>query len=169
MSRRWDDLRAPATGINPPGQASDPDWDLTNIGFLFDKGSTESVQIIMQLPHGYIEGTFIYPHIHWEPTDAGAGNVLWRLAYKWRNNHEVDSGFTTVDTLVTASGVADSLQINGFGALGKEGATISSLFECTLSRVGGDASDTYDADARLKEFDVHVQLDDIGSASERAK
>jgi hypothetical protein len=168
VSRKWDDLRAPATGINPPGQASDPDWDLTNIGFLFDKSSTESVQIVLQLPHGYIEGTFIYPHIHWEPTDTDTGDVLWRMSYKWRNNHEVDAGFTTVEQLAPGSGIANRSQINGFGAIGKEDATISSMFECTISRIGGDASDTYDNDARFKEFDIHVQLDDFGSNEERS-
>ena len=167
--RRWEDLRSPATGINPPGAVSDPDWDVTNIGFLFDKASTESIQIISQLPHGYIEGSFLYPHIHWEPSDTDTGAVLWRMEYQWRNNHEAATGFTTVDILATPAGIADRLQINGFGAIGKADATISSIFECTISRIGGDASDTYDADARFKEFDIHVQLDDVGSREERRK
>ena len=168
MARRWEDLRAPASGINPPGQVSDPGWDNTELGWLFDPDGTEVVHIIMQLPHGYIENTHVYPHVHWEPTDTGAGDVLWRMEYRWRNNLETGT-FATVDMLATASGTADQLQINGFGAMGKDGAKVSSLFEVKLSRIGGDASDTYGADARLKEFDVHVQLDDFGSSEERSK
>ena len=38
-----------------------------------------------------------------------------------------------------------------------------------LSRIGGDASDTYGADARLLEFDIHYQINTLGSELEFVK
>lgn len=153
----WDDVRAPATGINPPGAGADPDVDSSDIGLLFDASGTEIVHIILQLPHDYLDGSPIAPHVHWEPTNTNTGTVLWRLEYRWRNNAETAGALTTADITPAANGTANKLQINGWGLVSKPDARPSSIFECKLSRVGG--SDTYNADARLKEFDIHYQRD----------
>src|SRR6056297_1943626 len=96
----WDDLRAPATAINPPGQVSDPDWDNTNGGFLFDAAGTETLWIIVQMPHTWKLGSNIRPHLHWMPTNTNEGNVLWRMEYKWTNYQGTDAAtFTTLNKL----------------------------------------------------------------------
>jgi hypothetical protein len=38
-----------------------------------------------------------------------------------------------------------------------------------LSRIGGDGTDTYTADARLLEFDIHYEVDSMGSSEELVK
>jgi len=47
--------------------------------------------------------------------------------------------------------------------------TLSSIFTAKLTRVAGDASDTYTGDALLKEFDIHYQIDAMGSRQEFIK
>lgn len=167
---RWDDLRAPATAINPPGQVSDPDWDNTNGGWLFDAAGIEIIWIIMQMPHAYKEGSDIRPHIHWMPTNTNEGNVLWRMEYKWTNINDVDAAeFATLNILTPGHGIALKSQVNGFGSIDGTGKRISSIITLKLSRVGDDGTDTYNADALLKEFDIHFQIDSTGSSHEFIK
>jgi len=69
----FDDLRFPATAINPPGAVNDPGFDATNGGWLFDAVATEVLFLIVQMPHSWKEGTSIEPHIHWQKTTSDAG------------------------------------------------------------------------------------------------
>lgn len=165
----WDDLRFPAQGVYPPGLASDPTWDATNIGWSFSPTVTNILQMVCQLPHSYKEGTSIYPHVHWEPSNTDTGNTLWRLGYRWRNNGETAAALTTQDILVPAGGTALTLQIDSFAALTKANATISSILDIELSRIGGDGTDTFTGNAILKEFDIHFMKDTDGSLNEWIK
>jgi len=157
----WDDVLFPATAVNPPGAEADPDWDMTNVGWLFDASGTEVLQIIAQLPHRYAEGGDIYPHVHWQPTTTNTGNVLWRLEYRWLNNGETAGSWTTADLTVAANGTAYTYQIDTWEPFSKANAEISSMLDIKLSRVGG--SDTYTGEALLKEFDIHYPVDSMGS------
>ena len=165
----WDDLRSPATAINPPGTASDPDFDTTNGGWLFDAGSTELLFIIVQMPHKYKEGSDIHPHVHWEPTNTNTGNVLWRMSYQWTNVGATEAGFTDIDALDAGDGTAYKHQLASLPSITGTGKTISSMITLKLQRIGGDGTDTYNADALLKEFDVHYQIDEPGSQEELIK
>lgn len=166
----WDDLRFPATQLRVNPATLKPDFDFTEVGFLFDSGSTETLYIIAQIPHSWKVGSSIYPHIHWMPTNTDTGNVLWRMEYKWINIGADGSGaFTSIDTLDAADGTSYKHQIADLPAIDGTGKTISSILSIKLSRIGGDASDTYNADALLKEFDIHYEIDTIGSREEYVK
>ena len=165
----WDDLCFPATAINPPGIASDPTFDTTNIGWAFSASATNLLFLIAQLPHSYKEGSDLKAHIHWEPSNTNTGNVLWRLSYRWRNDGETAAALTNVDILVPAGGTALTLQVNGFAAISKPNALISSMLDMTLTRLGADGTDTFTGTAILKEFDIHYLKDSSGSVSEYSK
>jgi hypothetical protein len=72
------------------------------------------------------------------------------------------SGMTDDDT-------ANQVLISSFGQIDMTGASLSSLLLWRLSRLGGEAEDTYGADARLIEFDIHYQIDSNGSMTEFSK
>ena len=168
----WDDLRAPASAINPQGQASDPDFDTTFGGLLFSGSGTELVFIQLQFPHTWAEGTYIVPHLHWQKTTSAAGDVLWRLEYRWAPIGEVmDAAWTTLDAALVPgtpdNDTANEHLISSFGRVDAPGKKISDMLIMRLSRVGG--SDTYADDARLLEFDVHYQVNSIGSDAEFVK
>ena len=171
----FEDLRFPATVINPPGQVADPDWDIVNGGWLFAASGTELIYVIAQMPHSWKEGSPIEPHVHWQKTTSAAGNVLWRLEYKWAPiNAVMDPAFTTIDVSEVVSDVMDTDTddkhlISSFGYIDATGKKISDVLVMRVSRIGGDADDTYGADARLLEFDIHHQINSRGSTFQYVK
>lgn len=170
----WDDLRFPAQGINPIGPTSPPDTEADTGMLLFTPNSTDLVAGVAQMPHSWKEGSTIHPHIHWNAAAAGAGNVLWRLEYSWVADEGSFTGTyaTTLNNLVASPGdgvlMISNFPLNDSGVAGT-GLLISSLFFWRLSRVGGDASDTFAGNARLVEFDIHYQLNSEGSRALYAK
>lgn len=160
----WEDLRSPATSINPPGLISDPDWDVNNVGWLFDGTSTELLFIIQQMPHSWVEGSNIIPHIHWTQSEAGV--VVWQLEYKMYNlGDPVPPSFTTLRTTSTVfpytSG--DIAQVSPFLEIDMSGMKISTFIKMKISRLGGDAEDTINNDVLFDEFDFHYKIDTFGS------
>jgi len=171
----WDDLRAPASAINPQGQASDPDVDAVNGGLLFGSGTPEIVFVQMQFPHTWAEGTYIVPHVHWQKTTSASGGVAWRMEYKWVPIGEVmDATWTELNTDTTVPGTpdddtADKHVISSFGRVQTPNKKISDMLLIKVSRQPGEAGDTYAADARFLEFDIHYQVNSIGSDAEFVK
>jgi hypothetical protein len=169
----WEDLRFPATSLNPPGTESDADVEKTGVfvgTLLFAAGSTEICCGVAQFPHSMKIGSSIYPHVHWSPTTAGAGDVLWRLEYIHANINGVFAGtYEELTALDTASGVANTHQIISFDPIVGTTIGLSSIMCWKLSRIGGDSTDTYGADARLLEFDIHYEIDTMGSREEYVK
>jgi len=163
----WDDLRFPASAVNPPGQAADPDFDTTNGTWLFAASGTEVIFLIAQMPHAWKEGSTIKPHVHWYKTTSASGNVYWQLDYKKFPIGEVgDAAFTTIASATAVTGDDDTAQqhiLTAFPDVTMSGMTLSDMLIMKLSRIGGDAADTYGADAALMEFDIHYQIDTLGS------
>lgn len=173
-SARWDDLRFPATAVNPPGVTADPDWDTTTPGWLFDGASTtEILHLIAQLPHSWDEGTTLKPHVHYQKTTSASGTVRWVLEYKWCPIGEVmDADWTTLEVSAPVAGTpdtdtADKHLIAAFGDIVATGKQVSDMLIMKLSR--DPSQDTYGADARLLEFDIHYKSDATGSVGEYIK
>jgi hypothetical protein len=165
-----DDLRFPASAINPLGQASDPDYDSALGGWLFAANVEQVVSVMAQLPHAWKEGTAITPHVHWTKTTSTAGDVVWQLQYKLASIGEViDANWTTLTEWQPVASTPDNdlteeHLITSFGDVDMSGRHISDMVLMRLSRLGGDASDTYSGEARLLEFDLHILKDSLGSA-----
>lgn len=174
LGLRWDDLRFPATGISVGGFASPPDVE-TDTGLLLFDGTTtvESVGIIAQMPHSWREGSEVKPHVHWNKTTDAAGGVLWTLRYKILEIGEVETAWsdTISATLVPAldPGSTQAHAISEFPAIDMSGYHLSDMILVQLGRLYSDPSDTYEADVRLLEFDIHYQIDSHGSREEYVK
>jgi len=171
-SPRWDDMRVPLSSVRLPA-ANAPTWTAYKGSFVlaFDGTSTDTIYFAVQIPHKYQEGTDIDAHIHWVAEDNTAGNVLWRFTYSWAN---IDGTFpveTSVDKLIATSEVTDKHILTDIVDITGTSKTISGMLLCSLARIGGDASDTYDAkDAYFLEFDFHFRTDTPGgSTTEDAK
>jgi hypothetical protein len=166
----WEDLRFSAAGINPPGAASDPGLDTEDGCWLFSASATNIIAIQAQMPHEWHEGTELRFHLHWSPTNTNTGNVLWRVEYKVANiNEAFPASWTLMDKLDAGSGTADMHQLAAFAAVSMTGKTLSSMIKIKISRIGGDVTDTYNANAKLLEFDIHYLRDALGSATEYVK
>ena len=167
---QWEDLRFPASAVNPPGGASGPALNTTNGTYLFDATGTELVFGLAQMPHSWAEGSAIKPHVHWMKTTSAAGNVFWQLDYKMCPIGEIlDSEFTTLSSSTSSipdTNTAGKHLVTEFGIIDMTGKTSSDMIILKLSRIGGNAADTYAADAEFLEFDLHYQVDSLGSANE---
>ena len=168
----WEDLKFPSQGINPPGAASDPDLEATTGLWLFANVVTMTLAGVAQMPHSWRQESAISPHIHWQKSTSAASNVLWQFDYEIVNNGDIavmDYG-TQLQVSTPVAGTPDTdtaekVLISSFGNIDMTGFDISCLIFWKLSRIGGDAADTYGADARLIEFDIHYQRDTPGSQS----
>lgn len=169
---QWDDLRAPATALNLPGGANDADRDANDGTFLFSAITTEQILAVLQMPHGWKEESAIKPHVHWSKTTSAAGGVAWTLEYKWFDVGDAHGSYSSPVLATEAQpddDTADQHAIATFGEVAGTGMLISSIFIARITRDHDHASDTYAADARLYEFDIHYQIDDRGSAQEFIK
>ena len=173
---RWDDLRFPAQNLRIPGTGTPPGTEASTGFLLFGPSSTEFVGGIAQLPHAWKEGSALKPHVHWTKTSSAAGNVLWRLDYEIVNNGEVATLAygSQIESSLPVAGTPDNntdkeILITSLGEIDMSGILISGHLIWRLARVGGDAADTYGADARLLEFDIHFEIDSRGSIAEFEK
>lgn len=165
----WDDLRAPATGINPVGSPSPATPSTTDGSLVFSKGNVCIAWF--QLPHAWKEGTDIILHIHWSKSTTNAGVCNWQMKYKWFNIGSVDPGFSVLakgTEMVPNSNVANKHALLEWADLSGAGKTISSMVCVYVQRVN-DGDDTFTGDGLLYEIDCHYQIDTLGSNEEYMK
>ena len=167
LSLRWEDLRMPATSVNPTGPVAPAIPDTTKPGLLFSNGADKVIHMVTQMPHAWLQSSTIIPHIHWEATANGAGTVKWNLQYCRRVTGQVYSATDLGTVTADASGTADTLQYTTLGEISMGGYSISSCLQFILTRTG--TADTYGDDVRLLEFDIHYQVDSRGSRDEGLK
>jgi hypothetical protein len=163
----WDDLRAPASAIPIRGQTGDPDTDADG-SLLFDAGTVEQIAIIYQMPHSW-DSTGIRPHIHWQKTSDAAGDVVWQMRYRvWNNNDIVpDFGAWTTATIRSQTIAADQTTlIDGWAEIDMAGKRGSCLVNMQIRRKADDAADTYAADCKFWEADIHYRRFGLGSEKE---
>lgn len=162
----WNDLQVPLVTAKL-GATSKPDFDYTNIGYLFPQNdATEKLYIIAQLPHTYKEGSNICAHLHW---DMNATQIpVWKLNYTWYNNGQ--NGTRTWTTLTTnsttftyTSGRVE--QISNWTCITGTNMNISSIFKAVLWR----EDNLVTGDVLADSFDIHYEQDTLGSASEYNK
>lgn len=160
---RWEDLRFPFTQ-SKRGALDKPDFDYTNIGLLFPQNDTsEAIYVVAQMPHGYLEGSELRPHIHWQQT--GASFPTWTMEYKWFNNGSaVPASFTTIST---STGVfpyvsGNLAQISAFAEIDGAGMGLSSILLIKFYRNDNVVS----GDVLGFELDIHYRSDDPGTITE---
>ncbi len=178
----WDDIRVPVTSTRRGG-ARDPVFKK----FLDDGASSQGVYAYefsnpvsapsekelffsVQMPHDYVIGSELRPHVHWTPSTTGAGNVTWLLEYTWSYIHGEFSATTLISSSNPAMGSTTKHQISSLPTISETPVgtpTVSSMLICRLSRV--QAGNTYAATCWLHEIDFHYQKDGFGSRNETSK
>ena len=184
----WDDLMVSALatklgGSKDPGFALFKDNGSGSQGvftYWFDDSTEEEIYFSVQMPHSW-KGTDIYPHVHWTPETTADGapasqTVEWGLEYTW-----IDIGgdfantsfiYGKAHTPADADVVAGRHYLTPLTTITPSATQdgISSMIVCRLFRNATDATDdTYEADAGLLQFDIHYEMDTIGSKTETAK
>jgi hypothetical protein len=164
----WEDLRAPASGINPAGSLAPPAVNTADGSLTF--GKNDVICAWFQLPHSYYEGSELRVHIHWSKATTNNGTVNWQMKYKWANIGDVMPAFSDLVTGtegIPTSNVVDKHALVEWEPISGVGKTISSMICIYLVRTG--TGDTFTGDANLYEIDIHYQRDTRGSREEYVK
>ncbi len=178
----WGDYVTPLGPNNWRGVANNP--TLTQLftdgagsqgvyAFVFSDGNEAIITI--QMPHNWKEGTTIQPHIHFMcRTDVTpADNFGIEFEYNWANLGDDFAANSTLTTVDISTGVNTNnnhrleanVTVAGIDGTGK---TISSILLCRIKRVAAD-SDNYLGGIAILDFDVHYEIDTIGSRQELVK
>lgn len=164
-----EDLRYPASGINPPGAASDPVRNNTTGLLEFSAVTVNVIAGVAQLPHARKADTAIEPHIHVLSTESPVSPndvAVWRLQYRCYNIGAArPAAYTTISanhTLAAHSGGQPIHQLLRFADIPGSGLARSACVEWVLSRLANDPADTYPGVVTLLEFDLHYFADQIG-------
>lgn len=174
----WEDLRVSASVAKPGATAPSyktfgPSGNLQAL--MFEAGHHDEVFFEVQLPHAWKQGSNIYPHVHWTPTDTTAGNVVWELEYSWANINGTFGAPSNMATDATAAGGTawvhklTQLKSGGNAYIDGTGKTFSSMIMCRLHRNSNSGSDTLNKDVALLEIDFHYEVDSFGSDEEYVK
>ena len=183
----WEDLRFPASSAKRLG-FSDPDWvqlqddgaGSTGVYALgFDSSTDQEVFFAVQLPHEWKEASNITAHVHWAPSVVTASDygVTWALEYTWANIGVINGSGTPVafptTTTITKSDIdtftAKEHRMVSFTAITATSKEMSSMLMCRLYRDVSDTDDDYANDALLLEFDIHYEIDSLGSNTVSSK
>lgn len=170
----WDDWSFNVNNLRVNPSTSKPDFDQDEIAYLFDDSTTETVIGSGISSHQFKlgeEGMTWRPHVHW--IQKAAGTVKWELQYRMTPANTLESGSwvtlnSTTDEFAYTSGSLHQITIFPYIDASSFNST-AFIFDFKLSRLGGDAGDTYSGDAFFKSFDIHVPIDQLGSRQEFIK
>lgn len=168
IADRWEDLRFPVQSINPAGTAKPPSIDTTTYPgtLLFSDSSDNHIAGTAQMPHGWEYGSAISPHIHWSKTTADGSelDVAWKFRFALCAIGSAPTAFSSWFDHTLVAGDLTTLEVQNlsvFPEITMTGYTGSCLLLWEMMR---DVSeDTYGENARLYEFDIHYQIDKLGS------
>lgn len=136
--------------------------------FMFTSGLLKRLEWSAQMPHTWVEGGVITPHVHWMPSSTDTGYVQWAIRIMVQNQ----SGDATIFSLgnstaytvnATANSVAWKAQVDAFAGITLTNKTVSCTIIGNLRREGG--GDTFTGDAYLLGFDLHYAKDKLGTTS----
>jgi hypothetical protein len=176
LPSRYDDVAVPAI-LAKVGPTRAPTFALFRSdsaasqgvwAYQFDGSAVQEVHFAIQLPHRYAEGTMLYPHVHWAPTNADAGNVVWELEYTLANISGT-FGLTALSYCTGTAGVAYQHTLTEFAGITATAATMSALLLGRLARLATAGGDTYSGQAALFSVDLHIEIDEHGSQLKEAK
>jgi hypothetical protein len=173
----WGDMRCPATSAGPgptnPSYQKFMDNGAGSVGVwqprFDDPGAEDDLMFDIQMAHRYKLGSTIYPHIHWSPDDANAGNVGWGLEYTEANIDEVFPSTQITILPFSTTSTAKKHIISSWAGISKPTRGISCMFKARVFRSNSGGIDTYAGYAWLHEFDIHYEKDTLGSRTEFVK
>lgn len=160
----------PAQAVNPPGQPSDPTWDLDDVDWSFSNTSDNVMQIVVQLPHRWLEHSVIRPHLHLKTKGtSSAKKVTWEM--KWRRAQAASGTYSDWTTSTVVYDVPEAAGVSCLCPLGDidmSGYKVSSMMDFQITRKTGGGTDLAAAIV-WKQFDIHIQIDSSGSSQEYIK
>jgi hypothetical protein len=173
----WNDLRFPGSAQRVGASTRLPTWSkfLDNgsgsqgvWAYYFDPSVENEMFFTAQLSHQWKQETSLHAHVHWSPTTTNTGTVIWGLEYSMQEINGTYGNTNIIYATDNADGTAKTHLLVDWADITMTGVT--SVSAMLLGRVFRDAgSDTYADDAALLEFDIHYEIDSLGSRDEYTK
>lgn len=173
----YDDLRidglSTRTGVTAPTDETGFRGDGNFYSRNFVHTQADEVQFAVQLPHAWKEGGLLYPHVHFSPWIAGAGNraAQFVLEYYWANVWDQFPASPSTHTMTKTWSTDQQwyhLIASNAAPLTATGKTLSSMLKCRLYRDNTVANNLAGKVALLY-IDFHVEIDALGSREEYSK
>ena len=170
----WEDVQIPGYSTRFFG-GNAPTFAVWNGSTLYlpefdDDAGDDQVYFTVQIPHAWKEGSTIYPHVHFVADNAPASGttVEWGLEYTWTS---VNGTFSTSSTIYgSTDGIGtDVHEVVGLGGIDGTGQKISSMLICRLFRNASGATDDFEGNIMLLQFDIHYEVNSAGSRLEFIK
>lgn len=162
----WEDMQIGAgrqrtTGANP---AQFENWKGGLYSYRFNNGQLRETFFDLQFQHSAKLAQTIYPHIHCSKPDSNAGSV--RVAFEYSYNRLSDNVFIgpltdTIDVDISAHAVDKEFRIDFTPIV--VNIPLSQIWIGRLARVGNNPADNYGSPLWIHSFDVHYQIDALGS------
>jgi hypothetical protein len=179
---RWIDLLGEITqGTSSAALTYEAYRDTSHQMFFFRSDQTDQLYMRFQMPHGFVIGSQVRPHVHVLPmsTIVPTQNVRMTMAYAWGDGYAIpaNTGWTSADfDLNITSAMQYKAQILSGPLITATSSVIGSSFLlCTWTNKVGDGAYTYKTDktggtgkANLGVLmaDCHVQISTLGSINE---
>lgn len=162
---------------NNPGSSLVYDFVESTLVFKTSAVITDYAVMNVQINHDWKLGTQIEPHIHWFQTENNTPN--WLIQYRWQANSEQKTNTWinvkySQNTFAYTSGTLN--QITAFTPIiPPANSNLSDIIQFRIMRdttnVSGlfTGADTYSTNAAGTSFDIHIEIDMLGSNSRYAK
>jgi hypothetical protein len=99
--------------------------------------------------------------------DNGAGNSVWEFKYKIAKINGTFPDYSTDTQTFAAPAAASRHSLFSFTDIDMSGYDgTSTMFLALISRLGGNGGDTYANTIALLEFDIHYQINKLGTRDE---
>jgi hypothetical protein len=128
--------------------------------------------ITIEMPHDWKEGSAIFPHVHWSPVSWLNGRVRWGIEYTWVN----EDGTFSPTTFSYASSEPGPIapyknMVTCFDSIvpSRDQNKISSILLVRLFRNSCNSRDTYQDKVAAFSFDIHYEVNSIGSRTKDIK
>ena len=168
----WRDLHFPASAVRVvPGTDKTPGWYALQCGQLlgFEDNAAElqeqEIYFTALIPNIYVDGSAIYPHIHYTYTVNQTGtSSRWGLEYFWFNEDEQAPACQTIYALTDASANDAYYHLEVFfPVINGTGKLRNSMLVGRLFRNSSHADDDFTDTVYLLGVGVYYQRDILGS------
>ncbi len=162
----WSDMLASLSAGKAVG-ANAPTWATIRdalAAYRFDAGVMNELWVSLHVPHEYLSGTMLYPHIHWVKTGTNTGTVRWGVEYSSARGYDIEAFPASTTIYIEQAGSATAYQHMIAEQAEGAGVTVSNLEpdSLLLMRLFRDAAHVNDTctEAVFGLFlDVHYQSD----------
>lgn len=177
-ARPWRDEYGDAVTLKVQGVGVAPDVAEATMVYATNADLNDYLYTNRQLNHDRDETSKIYPHIHWLQAENKVPNFL--LQYRWQVNGAAKATAwqnLKCQTLAFAytSGTIHQIVGTASGITPPQGSTVSDIVQFRILRDNANASgafagaDGYSAAVHVLSFDVHIQLNSLGSTNQYQK